>query len=95
MFTDSGYTDYAAEDAMQELEGASFRMQRRRNFWRRDDPWRAYYKQLMRKRVETAFSHIAAMCPRHNHAEFPRLHLKVLLFVIAFALDRAFTCNLA
>lgn len=91
LFMDSGYTDYAAEDVARELDGVSFCVQRRRNSRRRDEPWRAYYKQLMRKRIETAFSQIAAMFPRHIHAvSFRGFQLKVSLFIIAFALDKAF-----
>jgi hypothetical protein len=56
-----------------------------------DEPWRAYYKQLMRKRIETVFSQITAMFPRHIHAVSLRgFLLKVSFFVIAFALDKAF-----
>jgi hypothetical protein len=90
LFMDSGYTDYAAEDVARELDGVSFCVQRRRNSRRWDEPWRAYYKQLMRKRIETAFSQITAMFPRHIHAvSFRGFQLKVSLFVIAFALDKA------
>src|ERR1051325_10263801 len=46
---------------------------------------------LMRKRIETAFSQLAAMFPRHIHAVSLRGFLmKVAGFVIAFALDKAF-----
>ena len=65
-------------------------MQRRRNS-RFDEPWRAYYKQSMRKRIETAFSRLTAMFPRHIHAtSFRGFLLKVSWFVIAFALEKAF-----
>lgn len=91
LFMDSGYTDYAAEDVARELDGVRFCVQRRRNSRRWDEPWRAYYKQLMRKRIETAFSQLTAMFPRHIHAvSFRGFQLKVSLFVIAFALDKAF-----
>ena len=91
LFMDSGYTDYAAEDAAREQDGVSFAVQRRRNSRRWDEPWRAYYKQLMRKRIETAFSRLTAMFPKHIHAtSFRGFLLKVSWFVIAFALDKAF-----
>jgi hypothetical protein len=45
----------------------------------------------MRKRIETVFSQITAMFPRRIHAtSFRGFQLKVSLFVIAFALDKAF-----
>ena len=91
LFMDSGYTDYAAEDAAREADGVTFSVQRRRNARRFDDPWRASYKQLMRKRIEAAFSRLTAMFPRHIHAtSFRGFLLKVSFFVIAFTLDKAF-----
>ena len=91
LFMDSGYTDYGAEDAAKELDGVTFAVQRKRNSRRWDEPWRAYYKQLMRKRIKTVFSQIKAMFPRHIHAtSFRGFLLKVSLFVIAFAIDKAF-----
>jgi DDE family transposase len=91
LFMDSGYTDYAAEDAAQEFDAVTFAVQRKRNSRRWDEPWRASYKQLMRKRIETAFSQIKAMFPRHIHAvSFRGFLLKVSMFVIAFAIDKAF-----
>jgi hypothetical protein len=91
IFMDSGYTDYAAEDAARELDGVTFAVQRKRNSKRWDEPLKAYYKQLMRKRIETVFSQITNMFPRHIHAvSFRGFLLKVSMFIIAFALDKAF-----
>ena len=91
LLMDSGYTDYGTEDAARELDGVAFAGQRKRNSKRRDEPWRAYYKQLMRKRIETVFSQIKAMFPLHIHAvSFRGFLMKVSFFVIAFALDKAF-----
>ena len=91
LFMDSGYTDYGAEDAAREQDEVAFAVQRKRGSRRWDEPWRAYYKQLMRKRIETAFSRLTAMFPRHIHAtSFRGFLLKISWFVIAFALDRAF-----
>lgn len=91
LFMDSGYTDYGAEDAAAEMDGVTFAVQRKRRSRRWDEPWRAYYKQLMRRRIETVFSQITALFPRHIHAtSFRGFQLKVSLFIIAFALDKAF-----
>lgn len=91
VFMDSGYTDYGAEDVARELDSVVFAVQRKRNSKRWDEPWRAYYKQLMRKRIETVFSQIKAMFPRHIHAvSFSGFLMKVSFFVIAFAIDKAF-----
>jgi IS5 family transposase len=91
LFMDSGYSDDGAEDAAAEADGAAFAVQRKRGSQRWDEPARSYYKQLMRKRIETAFSQITAMLPRHIHAtSFRGFQLKVSMFIIAFALDKAF-----
>ena len=91
LFMDSGYTDHAAEDAAREQDSVTFAVQRRRNSRRWDEPRRAYYKQLMRKRIGTAFSRLTAMFPKHIHAtSFRGFLVKVSFFVIAFALDKAF-----
>jgi len=91
LFMDSGYTDYAAEDAAAETDGVEFAPSRKSNSKRADDVWRGYYKQLMRKRIETVFSQITCLLPRHIHAvTLDGFLLKVSMFVIAFALDKAF-----
>lgn len=91
LFMDSGYTDYAAEDVARELDSVTFCVQRRRDSRRWDEPPIRYYKQLMRKRIETAFSQITKMFPRHIHAtSFRGFLLKVSMFIIAFAIDKAF-----
>jgi hypothetical protein len=91
LFMDSGYTDYAAEDAAQQNDGIEFAPSRKTNSKRADDVWRSYYKQLMRKRIETVFSQITNLFPKHIHAvTLDGFLLKVSMFVIAFALDKAF-----
>lgn len=91
LFMDSGYTDYAIEDAASEMDGIEFAPSRKSNSKRRDNCWRSYYKQLMRKRIETVFSQVASLLPKQIHAvTLDGFLLKVSMFVIAFALDKAF-----
>jgi hypothetical protein len=91
LFMDSGYTDYAAEDAARETDLVEFAPSRKGNSKRGDDVWRSYYKQLMRKRIETVFSQITSLLPKQIHAvTLDGFLLKVSMFVIAFALDKAF-----
>ena len=91
LFMDSGYTDYATEDVAAELDGVEFAPSRKGNSKRGDDCWRSYYKQLMRKRIEAVFSQITGLLPKQIHAVTPDgFLLKVSMFVIAFALDKAF-----
>jgi len=68
LFMDSGYTDYAAEDAARLSDGIEFAPSRKGNSKRGDEVWRSYYKQLMRKRIETVFSQITNLLPKHIHA---------------------------
>lgn len=91
LFMDSGYTDYGAEDAVAEFDGVEFAPSRKKNSKRGDDCWRSYYKQLMRKRIETVFSQITSMFPKHIHAvTLNGFLLKLSMFIIAFALGKAF-----
>ncbi|MCA1850116.1 MAG: IS982 family transposase [Acidobacteria bacterium] len=91
LFMDSGYTDYGAEDAAQEVDGVEFAPSRKKNSKRGDDCWRSYYKQLMRKRIETVFSQITSLFPKHIHAvTLDGFLLKLSMFIIAFALHKAF-----
>lgn len=91
LFMDSGYTDYAAEDAARLSAGIEFAPARKSNSKRGDDVWRSYYKQLLRKRIETVFSQSTNLFPKHIHAvTVDGFLVKVSRFVIAFALDKAF-----
>ena len=91
LFLDAGYTDYEAEDAIGETEGFEFAIARKKNSKRGDDYWLSYYKQLRRKRIETAFSQITNLFPKHIHAvTFDGFLLKVTMFVLAFAINKAF-----
>ncbi len=91
LFMDSGYTDYGAEDAARETDGVEYAPSRKKNSKRGDDVWRSYYKQLMRKRIETVFSQITRLFPKRIHAvTLTGFLLKLSMFIIAFALDKAF-----
>lgn len=91
LFMDSGYTDYRAEDAAAETDGVEFAPSRKKNSKRGDDCWRSYYKQLMRKRIETVFSQITSLFPKHIHAvTLNGFLLKLSMFIIAFAIGKAF-----
>lgn len=91
MFMDSGYTDYSAEDAAGESDGVRFSVCRKKNSKRRDEPFEEYYKVMMRKRIETAFSQITGMFPKQIHAvTLKGFLMKVSFFIIAFTLEQAF-----
>ncbi len=91
LFLDAGYTDYEAEDAIHEAEGFDFAIARKKNSKRGDDYWLSSYKKLMRKRIETTFSQVTSLVPNHIHAvTIDGFLLKVTMFVMAFAIDKAF-----
>jgi len=91
LFLDAGYTDYGAEDAITETEAIDFAIARKKNSKRGDDYWLTVYKKLMRKRIETTFSQITNLFPKHIHAvTFDGFLLKLTMFVMAFAIDKAF-----
>lgn len=91
LFMDSGYTDYAAEDAASEADAVRFSVCRKKNSKRRNEPAQEYYKTLMRKRIETVFSEITRLFPKRIHTvTLKGLLMKVSFFIIAFTLDRAF-----
>ncbi|MDT5159509.1 MAG: hypothetical protein QOH51_3866, partial [Acidobacteriota bacterium] len=61
------------------------------NSKRGEDCWRSYYNQLMRKRIETVLRQISSLLPKKIHSvTLDGFMLKVSMFVIAFALDKAF-----
>jgi hypothetical protein len=74
-----------------ETDGVDFASSRKKNSKRADDCRRNYYKQLMRKRIETVFSQITSLFPKHVHAvTLNGFLLKLSMFIIAFALGKAF-----
>jgi hypothetical protein len=92
IFMDSGYTDYAAGDAARGADGVVFSVCRKKNSKRRQEPPLEYYKVMMRKRIETVFSQITNLFPRHIHTvTFRGFLMKISFFIIfAFTLERAF-----
>jgi hypothetical protein len=91
LFLDSGYTDYATEDAAREIDAVKFSSCRKKNSKRWDEPAERVYKTLMRKRIETVFSELTRLFPKRIHAvTLKGFLMKVSFFSIAFTLDRAF-----
>ena len=68
LFMDAAYTDYEAEDVSEEWAGVELAVARKKNSKRVDDYWLAHYKRLMRKQIETTFSQISSLFPKHIHA---------------------------
>ena len=84
---DKSYNDASAEALLMET-GVELLPQRRSNMHQHERPLKLWLS-WQRKRVETAFSGIAAMMPRSIHAVTPRgFEIKTFLFVLAYAISR-------
>jgi hypothetical protein len=91
LYGDSGYTDYELEDYYQECEQVDLLIQRKSNAKRKDHPALAFLKQQMRKKIETVFSTITDRFPKSIHAVTAQgFLLKILLFLFAYACEKAF-----
>lgn len=91
VFPDAGYTAYDFEDFLLESEEIKLMICRKKNSLRPDAPATADYKQMTRKYVETVIGEINKMFPKKIHStDLHGFLLKILLFVFAFQLDKAF-----
>ncbi len=91
VYTDSAYTDYNAEDDLEESSQISLEVMRKRNSKRQDEPWIKYIKQHTRHYIETVFSGITCIFPKSIHAvTYEGFLLKVEAFIFAFTLNKAF-----
>jgi hypothetical protein len=80
IYGDKAYTDYEEEDFLADCE-IDLKPQRKRNAKRQHSGCMNYLIDCNRKMVETAFSGIARLFPKHIHAVTPRgFELKVALF---------------
>ena len=85
LYGDSGYTDYELEDLFKETEQVHLQIAREKNSKRKDEPFKAYIKEAMRKIIETFISQITGLMPRHINAVTAKgLIIKLILFVMAF-----------
>lgn len=86
---DSAYTDYTIEEDSKEADGIQLMIQRKSNSKRKDDPWRRFLNEQMRKGIETTFSLVKALFLRKVHAvTFKGFLLKILLFIVAFTFNK-------
>lgn len=91
VYADAAYTDYQAEDALDQNEDITLQVARKRNSKRPDSPCLAYVKQTTRHFIETVFSAITARFPKAIHAvTLEGFLLKVSTFIVAFTLEAAF-----
>ena len=84
VYGDKAYTDYEEEDLLLEVAGVELKPQRKNNAKRRFCRCMEYIIDRQRKMVETVFSGIARLFPKHIHAVTSRgFELKVALFACA------------
>lgn len=84
---DRAYTDYQEEDLLQEAGGITLQPQRKRNSKRPLAVCKQFLAQPIRQQVETSFSQITALFPKHIHAVTPQgFVLKLICFLLAFSL---------
>jgi len=89
IYADRGYNDYGFEDDLRETDGIDLQPMRKKNSKRPYPPWVRYLQHYHRKMVETAGSLIEQRFPKSIHAVTAAgFELKVVLFVLAFSIDR-------
>ncbi|WP_243146962.1 IS982 family transposase [Scytonema sp. UIC 10036] len=91
VYGNSAYTDYNAEDDLEESSQISLEVMRKKNSKRQDEPWIKYIKQYTRHYIETVFSSITCVFPKSIHAvTYKGFLLKVEACIFAFTLNKAF-----
>jgi hypothetical protein len=91
VYTDSGYTDYQAEDDAIDAAGIKLKVSRKKNSRRQDPAYEKYTKQTIRHYIETVFSQITVDFPKSIHAvTLAGFLLKVESFIYAFTFKKAF-----
>jgi len=91
VYTDSGSTDYQAEDDALDAAGIKLKVLRKKNSRRQAPAHEKYTKQTIRHYIETVFSQITVNFPKSIHAvTLPGFILKVESFIYAFTMKQAF-----
>lgn len=94
VYADSAFINYDLEDTYAD-EQVALLIQRKSNSQRKDDPYQAFLKEYMRKAVETEFSMLTALMPKTIHAvTFQGFQIKLLAFIVAFSINKAFDLNI-
>jgi hypothetical protein len=85
IYADRMYNKYWLEDVINE-SGIFFEPYRKSNSKRDQPPWRKYWLEIHRKRVETTGSQLERLLPKHIHATSAAgFELKVVLFILAIS----------
>ena len=91
VYTDSGYTDYQAEDTLSQESQIQLKVMRKKNSGRKEPAYCQYTKQHIRHYIETVFSQITSHFPKSIHAvTIQGFFLKIQSFIWSFTLEKAF-----
>lgn len=83
---DRAYTDYAEEDLLHEAHDITLQAQRKKNSKRPLALCREFVFKPTRQRIETAFSQVTRLFPKHIHAvTTDGFVLKVICFLLAYS----------
>lgn len=85
---DRAYTDYGEEDLLREAADILLQPQRKKNSKRPLPLWREFLSKPVRQRIETSFSQLTKLFPKHIHAVTPQCFvLKIICFLLAFSIQ--------
>lgn len=86
LYGDRAYTDYAEEDLLQDAAEVTLQVQRKKNAKRVLPLWLEFLGKPVRQRIETSFSQITSLFPKHINAVTAKgFTLKLICFLLAFA----------
>lgn len=86
IYGDRAYTDYAEEDLLQEAGEITLQAQRKKNAKRVLPLWKEFLGKPVRQRIETSFSQVTSLFPKHINAVTAQgFTLKLICFLLAFA----------
>lgn len=86
LYADKAYGDKREEELLLEAAGIMFMPQRRDNARVPRPAWISFLADPTRKRIETSFSHITSLFPRHLKAVTAKgFELKIVCFLLAFS----------
>jgi hypothetical protein len=89
VYADAAFTWHELEDVMAQAANIHLMPRRKANSTRPLPPCTAYLQARGRKIIETVGSRINRLMPKHIHAVTAQgFELKVMLFVLAYALER-------
>ncbi len=94
LIADSAYTHFEWEAHLLETQNIHLLVQAKSNTRRAVEPRLEEYKQIFRKRIETAFSELMKLFPKKIHVtSLKGFLLKIKLFLFAFQIDKALINN--